>query len=511
MPPSEKHHLDAYTLNRRSMKLYIISSPILQHAALREERNLSLVQAEVMLIERMCDVRPEVYSAIAQEDHGRWPYLDRFLNATKGALNGAKMTEMTLTAADEMAGWLNSLDGEFETRDLCTTFRNVFTRATAVAIYGEDDNPIFPPSLSSRKTDPGTGTNGEKNPFLAALWHYNRNFIWLYPAYWPEITAPLTCRARKILQQQYLKWYGKKYDLDQEKHHYAHARASVHRDAGFDDESVAKLEVTLLHGATTNTGTTLSWFLMYVFAHPDMMARIAEEATALITTTAEPGAVQTNTLDVGKLTTHCPILVATWNEVLRLENNQVTPRIIRQDTVLSDGERSYLFKAGNTLGIVSGLAHRDPAIWGPDAHEFKPERLLGRAPMWASGLPVPTAGGDEGVNRKKRKEETEQEKLQRLAFMPFSGGRHICPGRMFPFHISLAMAAALCVGWEAESLDGGLVKVPEGRKKRWQNIGEAQPSPTVKVGLRLRRRKGMEGARWKFVKADQDVKDNVVV
>lgn len=231
----------------------------------------------------------------------------------------------------------------------------------------------------------------------------------------------------------------------------------------------------------------------------------------ILAATDEADAVPTNTLDVGKLTTHCPILVATWNEVLRLENNQVTPRITLKDTVLSDGQRSYLFKANNTIGIVSGLANRDPAIWGPDAHEFKPERFLGRTPLWASGLPVPAVGGpEEGVNKKKRKEETEQERLQRLAFMPFSGGRHICPGRMFPFHISLAMAAALCVGWEAEGLDGGQVKVPQGRKKRWQNIGEAQPSLTVKVDLRLRRRKGMEEARWKFVKAGQDVKDVVV-
>lgn len=125
-----------------------------------------------MLIQRMCDVQPDVYSVIAQEDHGRWPYMDRFLNATKGALSGAKMTEMTLTAADEMAGWLNSLGGEFETKDLSMTFRGVFTRATALAMYGKDDNPIFPPGFAACKTDLTTGVNGEKNPFLAALWHY---------------------------------------------------------------------------------------------------------------------------------------------------------------------------------------------------------------------------------------------------------------------------------------------------------------------------------------------------
>lgn len=45
-----------------------------------------------------------------------------------------------------------------------------------------------------------------------------------------------------------------------------------------------------------------------------------------------------------------------------------------EDTTLAGGK--YFVAKGINIVIHSGQAHRDPAIWGDDAEEFRPERNL---------------------------------------------------------------------------------------------------------------------------------------
>lgn len=45
-----------------------------------------------------------------------------------------------------------------------------------------------------------------------------------------------------------------------------------------------------------------------------------------------------------------------------------------EDTTLANGK--YFIPAGQAIVIHSGQAHRDPSVWGEDAEEFRPERML---------------------------------------------------------------------------------------------------------------------------------------
>lgn len=62
-------------------------------------------------------------------------------------------------------------------------------------------------------------------------------------------------------------------------------------------------------------------------------------------------------------------------ETLRLQPTApawtVTPI---KDTTLDHGK--YAVKQGQPICIVLHALHRDPAVWGPDAEAFKPERML---------------------------------------------------------------------------------------------------------------------------------------
>jgi len=228
-------------------------------------------------------------------------------------------------------------------------------------------------------------------------------------------------------------------------------RAKLYRTMGLSNEDIGKLEITVLHAATSNTVPTVFWFLCYVFSDPTLVENITAETKAIVVVSTTDG-ITTNTLDVSKLPTSCPWLVAAWNEALRLTNSQVSTRLVTADTTLSDGKKTYLLKQGSILQMPAGPIHRSPAIWGPDAALFEPARFLHKTPSYAP----------RGASAPIRKDETEQERLQRLAFLPFGGGKHLCPGRMFAFAEILALAAALCRGWEAEALGGGRVEAPRG-------------------------------------------------
>jgi len=88
-------------------------------------------------------------------------------------------------------------------------------------------------------------------------------------------------------------------------------------------------------------------------------------------------------------------------ETLRLQGpaGRQVRRAIR-DTILPrgggmDGQSPILVKKGTSVSANRFQMHHDPDIYGPDAYIFKPERWIGRRPLWE--------------------------------FVPFSGGPHICP------------------------------------------------------------------------------------
>lgn len=45
-----------------------------------------------------------------------------------------------------------------------------------------------------------------------------------------------------------------------------------------------------------------------------------------------------------------------------------------EDTVVGGGK--YAIKAGVPLVVLSWVAMKDPSVWGEDAEEFRPERML---------------------------------------------------------------------------------------------------------------------------------------
>lgn len=114
------------------------------------------------------------------------------------------------------------------------------------------------------------------------------------------------------------------------------------------------------------------------------------------------GANPPHVIDLAAIRDQCPLLVSTFQEVLRLRSNGAPTRVVSKDILLNG---QYLLKAGSVLQIPSKIINRERSTWGENAVEFSPSRFMAN----------------------------DQAKEQRSAtgFMSFGASPNICPGRHF--------------------------------------------------------------------------------
>lgn len=118
---------------------------------------------------------------------------------------------------------------------------------------------------------------------------------------------------------------------------------------------------------------------------------------------------------------------------------------------------------------LSGVPQLDASIWGDDAEAFRPERWID-APA-------------------------HEEKKRRGAMIPFGGGKHLCPGRMFAWTELIAVVGALALAFDVEG-----ARLPPGIEPPIPGAGMRRPlwdggkEPT----LRISRREGWDDVQLGF-------------
>ncbi|KAI6778969.1 prostacyclin synthase [Emericellopsis cladophorae] len=103
------------------------------------------------------------------------------------------------------------------------------------------------------------------------------------------------------------------------------------------------------------------------------------------------------------------------------------------DTTISDGKgRTYLLEEGVNVQMPSEPLHGMTDVWGDDANVFHPARFMDIAKNLSSATT----------------------KAKRASYIPFGGGKHLCPGRNFAFAENLGFMISLLMGFDASPLDG---------------------------------------------------------
>lgn len=291
----------------------------------------------------------------------------------------------------------------------------------------------------------------------------------------PWLTARKGYLARHNLQTMSKAYYeAEHYLTDPSVSKLVRDRATTLRDFGFTSEEIGQLEAVLPIAGATNSAPTTYWFICYIFGRPDLAAKLREEITPLVT--VKDGVA---TIEITQIEARCPLLVSCYKETIRLRNSNVSPRMMISDTTISDGQgRQYLLKKDTDVQIVSVIAQQMEEVWGPDAKEFDPTRFL------------PTTTTDKEARR--------VEKTKDRAFIPFGGGRHLCPGQAFGFAEIMSVTVTLLVGFEVEATGIGFNDVQAGVLK----LGSSTLKPAREgegTAFRLARRKGWEGVKWRYV------------
>lgn len=137
-------------------------------------------------------------------------------------------------------------------------------------------------------------------------------------------------------------------------------------ESTLETEEVYASGTSILFASHETTSSTLLWTLYELAQHPEAVAAIREELTAVV------GDAPLSHAHLRKLEYTERVI----HEVLRL--HPAAPMLARGVTEplhLDTRLGSVVLPAGTQLLLSVFLNHRDPAVWGADAHQFVPDRF----------------------------------------------------------------------------------------------------------------------------------------
>ncbi|KAJ7794087.1 fatty acid hydroxylase [Mycena olivaceomarginata] len=174
---------------------------------------------------------------------------------------------------------------------------------------------------------------------------------------------------------------------------------------GMSEESIAENLLTFLIAGHETSSGMMTFMVYFLLKNPETLRKLRAQIDEVL------GEREVQYEDFAKL----PYLIAVMRETLRL----AATAPMRSTTPIADttlGGGKYAVKKGTAIVIQTWELHRDPAVWGDDADEFRPERML----------------------------DGKFEALPPNAWQPFGFGARGCIGRAFAWQeVSLVMASVI--------------------------------------------------------------------
>lgn len=174
---------------------------------------------------------------------------------------------------------------------------------------------------------------------------------------------------------------------------------------GMDDAQLRDEVMTLFMAGHETIATTSTWTLMLLHQHPEVAARVRDEARTVLAGRA-PGFD-----DLPRL----PYLGQVIDESMRL---YPPVWIVEREALAEDQLGPWRIPKGTTVGVSPWLMHRHPGLWDDplrfDPDRFAPDRLQERA---------------------------------KLAYLPFGAGPRICIGNHFALMEAKIILATLVQRW----------------------------------------------------------------
>ncbi|KAH6684949.1 cytochrome P450 [Plectosphaerella plurivora] len=433
------------TLPMLNGKIYVINSPGLVSAAMKSP-DVSFEPFFLELSAGAVGLRESELDMLRRDGN-----LDKFMNLVHNDFKGTSLAKLNVAALTKLAETLDAvpIGEDLVIPDVWLWLRDVLIEAVTSSLFGEH-NPF----------------NEELH---ADVWKYEEGIPLLAQGLSFAARGPLA--ARKRINKALEAYYEAHYDEHESVSDIMRNRAALSRQVGTSSEALGILEFIIPWVGSTNTVPTFLWYFLNVFSRPDLVERIRAEVEAFVTIApAEGGKGRVVTIDASTVEKRCPVVTGSYRETLRVYVHNLGMRRVLRETTLRDPDsgREYLLRKGVDIQWMSGVTHRLSSVWGESSEEFESDRFVN----------VSTA----------------EDKKRRGAYIPFGGGKHLCPGRNFALAENLGFLAALAVAFDVEG-----AWVPESDDPY---MGTATRRPIWgdgDKGLRLRRRPGWEDVTWNFV------------
>ncbi|KAH7395512.1 cytochrome P450 [Cadophora sp. MPI-SDFR-AT-0126] len=466
-----------------TQRIYIISSPTLAQLAFRLSKTIDFEVIKQTASSKAVGFNQHATDIIKSplvpdpQIPGRMSnYMTDLHTEMYGALaQGRQLLETNARVLGCLVRSLNEVGEDWEEKMMFEWLRGFYTTASAEALYGEE-NPV--------KWD---------NRFIQWVWDFEKDLGLLAMDFYPSLTARKGHFARTTAMPFFESYYAQ--GLLKNASAFVQGRARCARKWGLSTQEISKAEISILFAAVTNTVPNVFYMLCWIFERPTLVSSLRDEISGIVRKGERDGEM---VLDIEGLREKCPLLTACFHESLRLVKTGFSIRMVLEDTMLAD---EYLLKKGAIVQIPTGVLQADAQTWGPDAEAFDPHRWLDGIYESSSGLAngeIPN-GATDGNGKSDVYKSKEKRKSQSSAFIPFGGGKNLCPGRHLAYNEIAAFVAVVVFGFEIEGVDGkerALVKAPEMAINR---LGDGSSSPRGDVRIRIRRREGLEGVGWGFV------------
>lgn len=236
---------------------------------------------------------------------------------------------------------------------------------------------------------------------------------------------------------------------------------------GLPANDIARFEAGAAIALLVNTAPAAFWIFLFVYSSPSLLEDIRNEVASIMSTSVSDIGDLIRSLDITSVKTSCPLLISTFQEVLRLKSMNTPIRTVMHDTLLND---RWLLKKDSIIQMPTRIIHTDASIWGTDVNDFNPRRFLkDTIPQTISGKRVNSA-----------------------AFRAFGGGTTLCPGRHFATTEILAVVTMFVMRFDMAPAEHTW-HFPESHHT---NVTSVIMEPDTAVNVKISPRKGFEHGQW---------------
>jgi len=200
------------------------------------------------------------------------------------------------------------------------------------------------------------------------------------------------------------------------------------------DVAVAHMMIALLMAGQHTSSTTSTWMLFELAKNQDLIKRVREEQSMVLTGKPDTHGRNLPPLDLDSLK-QCTLLDQVLKETLRIHPPiHTVMRLVEQNLSFSgyDIPKGHFLCSGITVGHMNKTRFPEPEVFRPERHALQ-EADAGE---WTIG----------GVDI--------AQKSARNHYLPFGAGRHRCIGEHFAFIQNKTIVATILNEFDIELVDG---------------------------------------------------------